>query len=116
MIWNSSNTKSVDLLKSDVFEGSSGNIEEMKYLEKIGELYYQSQIRERSKVVNNDFLKVRSNFPCIYGVYPIGDESHASVEDGHKFSCGIKAISGPPIVYSFGSHLQFDFDKIFETK
>jgi len=98
-----------DVFKKSVFDGPS-SVEETEYLEKISELYYQAQKVERFAVVHYDFLRVRSNYPCIYGVYPIGDDSEGSVFDGHKFACGVKAINGPPIVYSFGSHLQFDFE------
>jgi len=43
-------------------------------------------------------------------VIPIGLTSAGSIEDGHKFGCGIPFISGSPIVYSFGSHKQQDFE------
>ena len=37
------------------------------------------------------------------------DENDAIVTDGHKYACGLKAISGKPIVYSLGSKDQ-DFE------
>ena len=33
------------------------------------------------------------------------------MQDGHKFACGVKDILGPPIVYSFGSNLDVEFEK-----
>jgi hypothetical protein len=56
------------------------------------------------------FTHVGANFPCIRGVIPIGLNTADSIEDGHKFGCGIFDISKKPIVYSFGSHLQQDFE------
>ena len=47
------------------------------------------------------------------GVIPLGSDSTESVFDGHKFSCGIYAIQGPPIVYSFGSFRNQEFELAF---
>ena len=40
------------------------------------------------------------------GVTPLGENTEASIQDGHKFGCGIHLISETPIVYSFGSNRQ----------
>lgn len=55
-----------------------------------------------------------ANFPCIRGVTPIGLPTPQSIGDGHKFGCGIQAISGNPIVYSFGSNKEQDFELAFK--
>ena len=82
------------------------------HLEKLGELYYQNQKVEREPMRKwaSDFHILTGNYPCIRGVTPIGLATALSVEDGHKFGCGIPYISGPPVVYSFGSHNQQDFE------
>ena len=81
------------------------------YAEKLGELYYQNQIKERRRSLNyNLFIHLNPNYPCIHGVIPLGEDTPASVRDGHKFSCGIMQIKSNPIVYSFGSNQQQDFE------
>lgn len=80
-------------------------------LEKLGELYYDEQKDERFYKVSDDFNRIKPNFPCIYGVIPLGSADRESVVDGHKFACGLHAIVGPPIVYSFGSNQQQDFEE-----
>lgn len=44
---------------------------------------------------------------------PVGFDSNESIDDGHKFACGVSFISSAPIVYSFGSNLQTDFERAF---
>ena len=81
------------------------------YAEKLGELYYQNQLRERKRSLNyNLFIHLNPNYPCIHGVIPLGEDTPASIRDGHKFSCGIMQIKSDPIVYSFGSNQQQDFE------
>jgi hypothetical protein len=82
----------------------------LQNLEHLGELYYQSQMKERSSKIAEEFKRMNSNFPCVLGETPLGSADDASVDDGHKFACGIHAISGSPIVYSFGSNQQQDFE------
>lgn len=100
----------VDVSNKESVVGEPSSTVGTRYLEKIGELEYPFQFRGRSQILQTNDSNVRSNFPCIYGVYPIGGDGEEIISDDHKFACGIKAISGPPIVYSFGSHLQFDFE------
>ena len=52
-----------------------------------------------------------ANFPCIKGVIPAGCDNEECVMDGHKFLCGLHKISGSPIIYSFGSHKQVEYEK-----
>jgi len=59
------------------------------------------------------YLKVTPDFPCVRGVVPLGTDSKASIDDGHKFACGISYIGEAPIVYSFGSNKQQDFEVSF---
>ena len=83
--------------------------------EKISEKYYSSLLIERkqtlAELTNDAFLKVNPSYPCLFGELPITkqDETDAVVTDGHKYTCGIKAISGAPVVYSLGSKDQ-DFE------
>lgn len=87
----------------------------VEQLEKIAEKYYNSLLVERkqtlSDLTNDAFLKINPQFPCLFGEVPITkqDENDALVTDGHKYACGLKAISGKPIVYSLGSKDQ-DFE------
>lgn len=86
---------------------------ERKHLEDLGELYYQNQKKERNMATHEEFIKIGAHFPCVRGVTPIGLSDELSVKDGHKFGCGIHAISAGPIVYSFGSNQQQDFELAF---
>ena len=80
--------------------------------EQLSELYFQNQLRERkSKPALHSYTLIGANYPCLYGVTPIGQDDKASVNDGHKFACGIHHIKSRPIVYSFGSNRQQDFEK-----
>ena len=79
-------------------------------LEHLGELYYDEQKDERVYNEAQDFAKVKPNFPCVHGVTPLGSADRSSVVDGHKFACGLHAVSKSPIVYSFGSNQQQDFE------
>lgn len=82
-------------------------------LEQLGDLYYEAQKDERSFKIAVDFKRIAPNYPCVLGVVPVGLSSPESVSDGHKFTCGIHAIERQPIVYSFGSHQQQDFELAF---
>lgn len=80
--------------------------------EHLAELYYRNQLKERvmPNVPNNHSL-ITANYPCLYGITPIGLDTAASVIDGHKFTCGLHHVKSRPIVYSFGSNQQQDFEK-----
>ena len=81
------------------------------HAEKLGELYYQNQLKERERSLNyNAFIHLTANYPCVHGVVPLGEDTPSSARDGHKFSCGIMHIKSNPIVYSFGSNTQQDFE------
>jgi hypothetical protein len=82
-------------------------------LEILGELYYTAQMEERTLKFSKDFVSVGANFPCILGTFPIGSSSKEGILDGHKYLCGLHMISGPPIVYSYGSHRDVAFEKAF---
>ena len=79
--------------------------------ERLAELYYKNQLAERGDSKLNPYRDIGANYPCIYGVNPLGLDTSASVGDGHKFACGIMHIKTPPIVYSFGSNRQQDFEQ-----
>ena len=102
--------------------------------ERLGELYYKAllnftypagstvsrkrrgerNMRYRPEVCSQ-WAKVSPDFPCVRGVVPLGDDSKASIDDGHKFACGISFISEKPkpIVYSLGSNRKQDFEIAF---
>mmetsp|Transcript_23138 Transcript_23138/g.22294 ORF Transcript_23138/g.22294 Transcript_23138/m.22294 type:complete len:332 (-) Transcript_23138:80-1075(-) len=83
-----------------------------KHQENVAELYYQNQLHERTKSENYTlFVHLNANYPCIHGTSPAGTASSASIDDGHKFVCGIHRIKSSPIVYSFGSNKQQDFEE-----
>eukprot|EP01041_Mallomonas_annulata_P003811 gene3811-7584_t len=78
------------------------------------DLYYQNQKAERLSNENRmmgEYLHINPNFPCIFGANAIGTDHKLSIEDGHKYACGLHVISGRPIVYSFGSNQQVDFEE-----
>jgi len=85
----------------------------IRELEHLGDLYYEAQKDERVFKIAVDFKRIAPNYPCVLGVIPVGLSSADSVSDGHKFACGIHAIEQKPIVYSFGSHQQQDFELAF---
>ena len=81
------------------------------HAEALGERYYQYQRGERARSLTyNAFIHLNANYPCIHGVIPLGEDTGASAVDGHKYSCGIMHIKTDPIVYSFGSNRQQDFE------
>jgi hypothetical protein len=86
--------------------------EKVRHQEKLAELYYDNQKKERDfkNEVNSGALRVGANFPCLYGANTIGMNTAISIIDGHKYSCGINVIKGTPIVYSFGSDQRQDFE------
>lgn len=79
--------------------------------EHLAELYYQNQVAERNITLETNFYhKFGANYPCLYGTLPVGLDSPHSIADGHKFACGLLSIRRNPIVYSFGSNRQQDFE------
>ena len=81
------------------------------HAEVLGERYYQYQLGERERSLTyNAFIHLNANYPCIYGLIPLGEDTKASAIDGHKYACGVMHIKGNPIVYSFGSNQQQDFE------
>ena len=89
--------------------------EKIRHQEKLAELYYENQIKERGfkSQLNTDIQLLGSNYPCLYGENTIGQSSYISIIDGHKYSCGINLIKEKPIVYSFGSDSRQDFEVSF---
>ena len=78
------------------------------------ELYYQNQKIERDIDTQMTFYhNIGANFPCMYGTFALGLETAKSIVDGHKYGCGIDNIPSVPVVYSFGSNKQQDFEKSF---
>ena len=79
-------------------------------LEDLAEAYYEAQKAERTEPWSPALMNYGANWPCLYGTFPIGENTTTSIDDGHKFGCGIHRITGPPIVYSIGSDLRQDFE------
>ena len=104
--------KRAEYLRKQTLEIQHKNIQMQ---EKIAEKYYSSLLIERkqtlAELTNDAFLKINPQFPCLYGELPVTkqDENDAIVTDGHKYVCGLKSISGAPIVYSIGGKDQ-DFE------
>lgn len=95
------------------FNGVNSKIEYARQ-EKLGSLFYENQKKEgRLTDYGNKLTNLNPNFPCVRGVVPIGLNTNESIDDGHKFGCGISHISSSPIVYSFGSRNQIDFEVAF---
>ena len=84
---------------------------DVAHQEQLAELYYQHQLNERSDPHFNAYRDIGANYPCIYGANPVGLDTHASIQDGHKYACGLLHVKSQPIVYSFGSNQQQDFEK-----
>lgn len=83
-----------------------------RHQEKLAERYYKNQLTERTRTENYTlYVHLNANYPCIHGTVPVGADSEASTLDGHKFACGIHQIKSSPIVYSFGSNQQQDFEE-----
>ena len=103
-------TVSIDTTTTAIHEM---NATERASLESLGELYYEDQKKERltmPALLVDPYRFIKPNFPCIAGETPLGQSTAASVDDGHKFACGVNAIAGAPIVYSFGSNKKHDFE------
>ena len=105
---------------SSVDEASSNSSRHDKYSfkrndarkEHLSELYFQNQLQGRNREpALHSYTLIEANYPCLYGVTPVGQDDKASAQDGHKFACGIHHIKSRPIVYSFGSNRQQDFEK-----
>ena len=77
--------------------------------EKKSEEIYQLQKsaeRKGDMTVGPDFSKLVSRYPCIRGMVPVGINSG----DGHKWVCGLRAITSAPVVFSFGSFGNQEFE------
>lgn len=88
---------------------------EFKRLERLGNLYEDSQRKKdnRTEPYGHILTTINPTFPCIRGVVPVGLDTPESINDGHKFACGVSYISSSPIVYSFGSDKRSDFEVAF---
>ena len=90
--------------------------------EELSELYYTAQKMERNdqkfQLIPSVVHRFRPNYPCLAGTVPLGlgdvdsgDGSGATIRDGHQYACGLHAITGTPIVYSFGCYRRQDYEK-----
>eukprot|EP01035_Chromulina_nebulosa_P029074 gene29074-38498_t len=107
-------TQSLNDKKKNDHASISPAPEEYDRQEHLGVLYYESQKKEdRHSDYGHVMPHLNPNFPCVRGVVPVGFDTNESIDDGHKFACGVSFISSAPIVYSFGSNLQTDFERAF---
>lgn len=75
------------------------------------EKQYWYQRNEKNEHVHPIFARYGANWPCFWGE----DLTGTSTGDGSKWTCGIRLISKPCIVYSFGSRENVEFEKgVFE--
>ena len=92
--------------------------------EELSELYYTAQKMERNdqkfQLIPSVVHRFRPNYPCLAGTVPLGlgdvgsgdgGGSGATIRDGHQYACGLHAITGTPIVYSFGCYRRQDYEK-----
>ena len=78
----------------------------------LSEAVYQHQIGERTTTMPAQVDRLAAAWPCFFGESLLGDirsgkgtnPDNSTFRDGHKFACGLGAISGNPVVFSFGSH------------
>lgn len=87
------------------------SVQKLLDLERRAGHYWQNQMDERYVLINPDFVRIKPTFPCLAGVIPLGGETAETIRDGHKYACGLHVIDGPPIVYSYGSHLDDSFER-----
>jgi len=112
----STNTRIDGLVKQGSYGGSVGprsslNSLEIENLEALAQLYYRNQIGERDIAREGSLQAIQSTYPCLHGKLPIGLDTKRSIQDGHKYVCGLHMINHAPIVYSFGSNGQQDFEE-----
>ena len=98
-----------------IIEDASSAYPKVSYedLDLLNDLYYQNQLKERGCDRGKELLDLVPQFACTRGVIPIGSSTLESVVDGHKWACGVHAISSAPIVYSFGSAKNQVFEESF---
>mmetsp|Transcript_637 Transcript_637/g.1101 ORF Transcript_637/g.1101 Transcript_637/m.1101 type:complete len:293 (+) Transcript_637:1-879(+) len=101
------------LLRKSAANHCHYNLSVIQELENRADSYYWEQLDERSVQMAADFKRIGANFPCIMGTYPVGGNDAQGIADGHKYICGMHAITGQPIVYSYGSHQDHAFELAF---
>lgn len=79
---------------------------------------YEYQKWERNKPTFELFSHYGANWPCFWGEEIIGDynifsneETRKKYWDGWKYTCGLRKIKSPCIVYSLGSNGNLAFEK-----
>eukprot|EP00596_Hydrurales_sp_CCMP1899_P010464 CAMPEP_0119052636 /NCGR_PEP_ID=MMETSP1177-20130426/73868_1 /TAXON_ID=2985 /ORGANISM="Ochromonas sp, Strain CCMP1899" /LENGTH=318 /DNA_ID=CAMNT_0007032273 /DNA_START=550 /DNA_END=1505 /DNA_ORIENTATION=- len=110
----------IDILKMDIegFEWSFLEKEDA-LLERVGVFLvevHRASISSSSSAPKGPMRSTHAAFhrssrePCIRGVVPIGSDSKVALTEGHKYGCGIHMIKSSPIVYSFGSNKNTEFE------
>lgn len=84
--------------------------------QKLAEFVYQLQKSERKVSADPNYSRFTPNFPCLWSEEATGDmstwEEHwDKYNDGWKYTCGLRHITSPCIVYSLGSCGNMAFEK-----
>ena len=96
------------------------NVSEMEIAHKMAALTYDNQKRERDKrsKVSTALAVFPAQWPCFWGEEATGDYStwekgleNNKYTDGWKFTCGLRRIVAPCVVYSMGSCGNMAFEK-----
>eukprot|EP00929_Paragymnodinium_shiwhaense_P113170 TRINITY_DN81429_c0_g1_i1.p1 TRINITY_DN81429_c0_g1~~TRINITY_DN81429_c0_g1_i1.p1 ORF type:complete len:559 (+),score=160.60 TRINITY_DN81429_c0_g1_i1:175-1851(+) len=79
-------------------------------VEKKAERQYWYQRMEKNQQVHPAFVRYGANWPCIWGEELTG----TAFGDGNKWTCGVRRLRKPCVVYSFGSRGNMHFENGIE--
>ena len=84
---------------------------DLKNLTELAELEHKQVMKERNSNMYQSF-NIGANWPCFWGAEITGDLEGLKKEgDGWKYTCGLRKITYPCVVYSFGSRGNMAFEK-----
>ena len=75
---------------------------------------YESMKKERGQVQSPVTLQYGANWPCVWGEEVVGalDKLQSGKhDDGWKFTCGLRLLEPPCVIYSLGSNGNMVFEK-----
>jgi hypothetical protein len=94
------------------------NAAELILAQKMAELVYENQKQERGKQSKSfpSLSVFPAQWPCMWGEEATGDyatweKGLTKYTDGWKFTCGLRRIASPCVVYSMGSCGNMAFEK-----
>lgn len=103
------NTLNVPFSESYYFNSTRLNVAALRDAEELAGHIFGDHLDERILNLGVNFVKIFTKWPCIAGMYPIGTwETEGDMR--YRYTCGIHAIHGAPIVYSFGSNKEQEFE------